>query len=361
MSEQKGNYTGFFTVIIVLLLVIIAEVYYVNKGNIISSKNIVSSTNTNKEDVSKKENTAKKEVKTSNIKIIAITDKKCWAKCNTAPIIAQLKQQVPELSKTEIKTLDYSDKKAQEILQKAGLKRLPAFIFSSNELEWNIKQFLVPTKDKQYSLNIWASYDPTRKETPKTLDVFTMWYCPFGEIALKALPQIQKTFKEDGIKLNIHYIANKVKDWTKADSFQSLHWVPEAEEDIRQICINKNYGLDKLISYAQERYKNADNYGRIKDKPELAMKAVKIDVSKINKCINSWEWAKLLEADIKIAQDLWIWASPTWMANNKYQFGGIKAKNIQSQFCEYNPNLKWCKTQIKTDSSKNTQTPSCGK
>jgi hypothetical protein len=29
-----------------------------------------------------------------------------------------------------------------------------------------------------------------------------------------------------------------------------------------------------MISYAVERYKNADNYGRINDKPEDAMKAV---------------------------------------------------------------------------------------
>jgi hypothetical protein len=187
-----------------------------------------------------------------------------------------------------------------------------------------------------------------------------MWYCPFWELALKALPQIKDTFKNDDIKVNIHYIANKTGTGNTANDFNSLHGVPEAEENIRQLCINKNYWTDKVISYAVERYKNADNYGRITDKPEDAMKTVWIDSKKIQECIDSWEWSKLLEEDIKLAQELWINASPTWFANNKYKFGGIKASNIQTAFCQYNPTLEGCKNEIKDANITQNWTPACG-
>ena len=325
---------------------------------------LLASCNTNtkieKNNIQKNTNIQNQTTKKSDVQVFAITDKTCGYKCDVTPIIAGLKKQIPELVNKNIKVFDYSSDEAKKLMEKSGIKKLPAIIFSNNGIE-TIKKYLIKTKDNKYSLNIWASFDPTRTETPKTLDVFTMWYCPFGEIALKALPEIQKTFKDDWVKINIHYIANKVKDWDKADSFQSLHWVPEAEEDIRQICINKNYWFDKLIAYAQERYKNADNYGRITDKPEDNMKAVWIDSKKINKCIESWEGAKLLEKDIKIAQELGIWASPTWFANNKFQFGGIKAQNIQAQFCEHNPDLKGCKTKIEETTQTTWNNPSCGK
>jgi protein-disulfide isomerase len=187
-----------------------------------------------------------------------------------------------------------------------------------------------------------------------------MWYCPFGELALKALPQIKDTFKNDDIKINIHYIANKTGTWNTANDFNSLHGVPEAEENIRQLCINKNYWVNKLISYSVERYKNADNYGRITDKPEDAMKAVWIDSQKIQQCIDSWEGGKLLEEDIKLAEELWINASPTWFANNKYKFGGIQASNIQTTFCQYNPDLEGCKTEIKEANINQNWAPACG-
>ncbi len=359
--EKKQNNNTLYLIIIILLIVIAIWAFFIWKNN--QTKNI-SDTNTNTTNTN---NISQNKVKTKTIKDVTVyTDSRC-SDCNTSAIIDKLKQ-LPELKNTNFITKDYTkDPEVKTFLTENNIPVLPLFLFDSNNIDPNLNKYLNKSSNNKYFL-VWWSFNPIsydklekRKEIPKTLDVFTMWYCPFWEIALKALPEIQKTFKNDNIKINIHYIASKTWSWNTSKDYQSLHGTPEAEEDIRQECIKKYYWFDKLVKYLQVRYKNADNYGRISDKPELSMKNSWIDTTKIIKCTDDWEWSKLLEQDIKLAQDLWINASPTWLANNKYKFGWIKATNIQAQFCKHNPNLKGCKTQIQTNTTWNTQTPSCGK
>jgi len=365
---ENNNNKALLSIILVLLFVIIGEVYYFwTKAN--NTNNIISNSTKQEEIASnnqKVEETNTKKTANKKVNITFITDKRCGEQCDVSEVIKQL-ETIPSLANWNLNStiLDYSDKKAKDILSKAWITKLPAVILADNKIP-ELEKYLIKTKDWKYTLNIGASFDPIayeellkRPEKAKQLDVFTMWYCPFGEIALKTLPQLQKAFAKDWIKLNVHYIATKTWEWNKADSFSSLHWVKEAEEDIRQLCIKKNYWFDKLVSYLQKRYENADNYWRVSESPEDTMKKVWFDVKKINTCVNSWEWAKMLEEDIKLAQKLNINASPTWFANNKYKFGGINANSIKENFCKYNKNLAWCKTEIKWDDKNSWNTPTC--
>jgi len=353
MNEQKQNNT-MYIVAIVLLVLIAIWAYFLGK------KSAWTTTPTNVTATRQIDNTKWLDT------IIVYDDARC-TNCATDAIINKLKT-IPALSNTNFVVKDYKkDAEVKNFIEKNDVPSLPLFIFNSNNIDPSLNDYLNKTPNDNTYFLVWGNFDPiafdkldAREETPKTLDVYTMGYCPFWEIALKALPQIKDTFKNDDIKVNIHYIATKTGTWDTASDFQSLHGVPEAEENIRQLCINKNYGTDKVISYAVERYKNADNYGRITDKPEDAMKAVWIDTNLIQKCIDSGEGAKLLEEDVKIAQELGINASPTWLANNKYKFGGIQAPNIQTAFCQYNPDLEGCKTEIKNATTTQNWTPACG-
>ncbi len=296
------------------------------------------------------------------VEIIIITDKRCGDDCNTDMVIEKLKE-IPDLENTKIKKLDYDEEEAKDLMKKNNIKYLPIVIVSDDSIT-ELKNYLIKWEDNKYLLNIWGSFDPVtydklllRKETPKTLDIFVMWYCPFGEIALKTLPEMKDRFKD--IKIDIHYIAWKIWSGNTINDFNSLHWKAEVEEDMRQLCIKKNYWIDKVIEYWVERYKNANNYGIVSDKPEDSMKVVKIDLKKIEACISSWEAGKLLEEDIKIAQELDINASPTWFANNRYKFLWIFIQNIHKNFCKYNSNLKACKEKIKIDKKGIWTNPTC--
>ena len=354
MSKQKNN-NLYYNIAIILLIFIALWAYLLGKKSC-SNQNIVKQTT--QESITSPENN-------ESMDVLVYDDSRC-TNCNTNLLIDRLKT-IPKLKNAKFIIKDYNtDPEVKKYLQDNNINQLPIFIFDTNKIEPELDKYLNKDTQNKYFV-IWWGFDPfakdklsQREEKPKTLEVFTMWYCPFGELALKALPQIKEQFKNDDIKIDIHYIADKTGTGYTANDFRSLHWVPEAEENIRQLCIKKYYGIDKLISYAVERYKNADNYGRITDNPKEAMKAVGIDVNKIEQCINSGEWAKLLEEDIKLAQELGIGASPTWLANNKNTFGGIQAQNIQQQFCEYNSDLEGCKTEIKNATTTQNWTPACG-
>jgi hypothetical protein len=69
-----------------------------------------------------------------------------------------------------------------------------------------------------------------------------MGYCPYGELAYKALPAINAQFTEDSeYKLEVHYIVDKVGEGYEPSAFKSLHGVPEVEENMRQLCITEHY------------------------------------------------------------------------------------------------------------------------
>lgn len=99
------------------------------------------------------------------IEVTMITDKRCWEECNIEPIISQLKQ-ISELSSIEFNILDYDEEEAKTILEKNGIKLLPAAIFSNNNI-LELNSFLKETNSWDYKLELWAKFDPTAKMSEK--------------------------------------------------------------------------------------------------------------------------------------------------------------------------------------------------
>lgn len=199
------------------------------------------------------------------------------------------------------------------------------------------------------------------KEEKNKLEVFIMAYCPFWEIAMKQVPALFKQFAADKMAFDVHYIASKTWEWFKAADFQSLHGIPEAEEDIRQLCIKKEYWVSKLVDYMMVRYANADNYWKVSEGPETAISTIGWDSKIIDTCVNSWEGWKLLAEDIKRADAYGVQWSPTWIANNVNEFSGIEWKKIAESFCSFNKDLPTCKDiKIESNSSNPNSTPKCG-
>lgn len=252
-----------------------------------------------------------------------------------------------------------------DVVSKAQLIQL-------NEQIGQIKTYVEQNKDKlpqTDTTNTWTEVKSEEKpsaannivEEKNKLEVFLMGYCPYGEIAAKQIPALFKQFAKDNLNFDIHFIAQKTWEWFEAKDFNSLHGVSEAEEDIRQLCIKKEYGVGKLVDYLQVRYENAANNGAVTEWPEAAIKSIKWDTAKIATCVTSWEGGKLLAEDIKIAEKLWVQWSPTWLANAKFQFGWIEWKVIAEEFCKYNPELTSCIEwiRIESNSANPNSTPAC--
>jgi len=151
MGDKKGsNNAGILAVIIILLLAVMWEIYYFANNN---SQKVVT----------------EKTVENKSVEITMITDKRCGEKCNLIPIIAQLKE-IPSLSNAKIIELDYSEQKAKDIMKETGVTKLPTAIFLDNSTT-ELAQYLLPTKDKKYSLNIGWNFDPTVKMSDKWFKV----------------------------------------------------------------------------------------------------------------------------------------------------------------------------------------------
>jgi len=373
-TEMKFDIKTIIIVVLIIIIMVLGFLLWKYSSN--QNNTTVNNNDTTPEVVN---------VNQEDIIMTVIDDKRC-TDCPTAQILEQLKT-VPALVNVTVIEKDFSDEWVSKYLEDNSITALPAVIFNTSNIEEQMNNYLTPLDSGEFSLLLGSTFNPfaeicdngiddtkngqidcddttcgsksiCRTEEKAKLEVFLMGYCPFWEIAAKALPSLQETFWDD-LNIDIHFIATKTKEWTTADAFDSLHWVPEAEEDIRQLCIKKYNWVNTLIDYFQERYKNADNTWAVTDAPSLAYEAVWINGETIDTCVSNWEGAKLLEEDIKLAQELNVSWSPTWLANNKFEFGGIEASAIQTEFCKYNSELEGCNTIIENTTSTDWAAPAC--
>jgi hypothetical protein len=176
-----------------------------------------------------------------------------------------------------------------------------------------------------------------------------MSQCPYGVRATDAMKEILPLFKNN-IKFEIHFIADKTPT-----GFNALHGQPEVDENIRQLCAIKHFAKNhKYMDYIWCRNKDYRN----ENWKTCAVDGIAAAV--IEKCFSGPEGKKLLEEDIKIAQSLEVSGSPTWLANNKFKFGGIAAEPIKNSFCEQNKGLAGCDKKLTDQSASPAPAGSCG-
>lgn len=301
-------------------------------------------------------------VDSKDTNLIIINDKRC-KECDTTYLESSLKQIFPNLN---IKELDYSSKKGKQLYKELKLQYLPAALFDDTVESGagynSVKTYLIPTGDYQL-LQIGASFNPSkeicdngkddtgngkidcqdedckgsllcRSEIKNNLQVFIMSDCPYGRKAIEALKEVVDNFGNI-ITYEVHYIANEA-----TGQFQSLHGQYEVDENIIQLCVKK-HSSEQWLNYI---YCRSTKGVKGIDWKNCA-KETGINIAKVESCFNN-EGKDLLRQDIKIADSLGVSGSPTWLANNRYSFGGIDAETIKENFCKYNENLKACETTL---------------
>ena len=303
------------------------------------------------------------------VKAIVLNDARC-TKCNTKGLEGNLRGRF--FPKLTVRTVDYGTPEGKKLYADLKLKHLPAWLFEAGvekSDKWSsISRWMEPMGPYK-KLRVPASFDPTaeicdnkkddtgngkidcddetckgqlvcREETKKSLAVFVMSQCPFGVRALDSMKEVIKNFGDD-LKFDVHYIANKAANGKcprgeARFGFCALHGPPEVDENIRHLCAKKHYAKNnKYLEYIWCRNKNY----RSSDWKGCATNGIKADV--IEKCFNS-EGPKLHEEDIKIAEQLQVSGSPTWLANNRHKFSGIAADAIKQNVCQRNPGMKNC-------------------
>lgn len=313
------------------------------------------------------------------INLLVITDKRCKEKaCQFIDnIVSSLRGRV--FKKLKVRKLDYNDKEAKQIYKKNGLDYLPALLFDETAMKSpeikKVSRFM-KKKGAYHQLAVGARFDPRkeicdnkvddtgngridckdkdcrdnllcRREKKNTVDLFVMSQCPYGVRAVDAYKEVKELFNKK-VRFRLHHISTVLPD----GNIRSLHGQPETDENIRQLCAQKYYGKGKkFLEYVWCRNKDIRNPDYKKCAPGMA---------KIETCFKSKEGKRLLKKDSKLAMNLGIHASPTWLINNKFKEQGIDSNTIKNNICKHNK-IKGCDKKLSTNTRGAPAKGACGK
>jgi len=175
-------------------------------------------------------------------------------------------------------------------------------------------------------------------ETPKTdkpvAQLYVMAFCPYGIQAENAMKPVVDLLgnKTD---IQIRFIANV--GGTTPDTIQSLHGAPEAQEDLRQVCIMKYYSQKTYWNYLMDI--NANCSGSYSNNATYdpcwknAATKLGIDVSKIDTCSKGTEGVNLLKADADLSSANGVSGSPTLIINGAKYNGARTPDGYKAGIC----------------------------
>ena len=176
------------------------------------------------------------------------------------------------------------------------------------------------------------------QETPKTdkptVQLFVMAFCPYGVQAESAMKPVVDLLGNKA-DIQVHFIANV--GGTTPDSVSSLHGAPEAQEDLRQVCIMKYYDQSVYWNYMMKidtdcasKYNDATAYDACW---KAAAKDAGIDASKIDTCSKSSEGVNLLKADDDLSSANGVSGSPTLIINGVTYSGARTPDAYKDAIC----------------------------
>ena len=216
MSKKKDvvvqNNNNVLYIVIILLLVVIAVLAFFagrSMGNPVAV------------------NPANNAAVATDLKITVIDDTRCTS-CGTNDIVSQLKQ-TPFLAAAEYEMKDFADEWIEEYIIENNITRLPAVLFSTNQIADNgaMAQYLTAIPSGEYSLQIGASFDPFAQRSERG----------FLMIEDKAvIEEIRSTAHVEGdadakilwleySDVNCHFCQKMVDDGTVETVTEALPWV----------------------------------------------------------------------------------------------------------------------------------------
>ncbi|MFH1474091.1 MAG: hypothetical protein ABIE55_04350 [Candidatus Aenigmatarchaeota archaeon] len=174
----------------------------------------------------------------------------------------------------------------------------------------------------------------TKTEKP-TVQLFVMSFCPYGIQAETAMEPVIALLG-DKADIQVHFIASVTGD--TPDSINSLHGAPEAEEDLRQVCMIKYYDkykfwayVTKLNSECASMYRDAAAYDPCW---KAAAEEFGMDVSTIEACASGSEGVDLLKVDNVLTSSLGVTGSPTMFINGLRYGGARTPESYKAAICD---------------------------
>ena len=174
---------------------------------------------------------------------------------------------------------------------------------------------------------------PIKTERP-VVNLYVMAFCPYGTQAESAMKPVAALL---GSKADIRVRYITTTTGTTVASVQSLHGMPEAKEDLRQICILKK-NPEKFWEYIGQFndacYPQSQNAALLDACWRNVTLAVGIDVKSIETCSSGEEGLALLKADEALSNKDGASASPTLVINGQEYRGSRTPDAYKQAICD---------------------------
>lgn len=153
------------------------------------------------------------------------------------------------------------------------------------------------------------------KSDKPVVELFVMSFCPYGNRGEDTMLPIYNLLK-DKVDWKVNYIVS-----VSGDTIRSLHGQPETDQNIREVCVKRDYGMDafwKFITYVNK------NCGRDGSCWEDAAKETGVDPIKIQSCFDN-DGLDLMKSEASASNNAGASGSPTLLIN------GVKS-NVVYQY-----------------------------
>jgi len=174
-----------------------------------------------------------------------------------------------------------------------------------------------------------GEFDAPDSERPQ-VELFVMSFCPFGTQAEELLKPVVDLLKEKA-DFRVRYIVS-----ISNGSVSSLHGEYEANEDLRQICIQYKEAekfWDYLMRFNSECRQYAGDNEAVKNCSVEVMQELDIDFEAILECAEGKEGLDYLDIDESIASAYGISASPTLVVNGMIYSGERSPEAYKKAVC----------------------------
>ncbi|MFH0711099.1 MAG: thioredoxin domain-containing protein [Candidatus Aenigmatarchaeota archaeon] len=239
-------------------------------------------------------------------------------------------------------------------------QEIPVFVTKDGNLLF-ISQPTDMTKSVETTSTTTTSQEMVKSEKP-AVELYVMSFCPYG---VQAETLMKPVFDLLGSKadIKIRFIANV--GGTTVDSVQSLHGISEAKEDLRQICIMKNYNAKTYWSYLQtfnsNCYSSSQNATALEACWKSTATSAGIDTAKIETCAYGSEGLNLLKADEALTTKYGISGSPTILINSVQFSGSRSSEAFKQAICSaFNTPPAECSQTLGSTTTESAPAGGCG-
>ena len=178
-------------------------------------------------------------------------------------------------------------------------------------------------------------FDAPNESTP-TVKFFVMSFCPYGTQAEQGLEPVYQLLG-DSVNWEPHYViyenyAGGGPDYCIDDgNLCSMHGIDELTENVRQLCVYKNYDIGTFWSYIKYVYTNCE-LGNINNCWKEAADYASVDTDMITTCAadNAVEYMAA-EREANLAHS--VSGSPTIFVNDQLYSGGRAPENLKLATC----------------------------